>query len=123
MKYQSSDYGDVDLTSSQAADKLLKAIQNQNSSPTVQIYSDETSPKTRNVFKEQRVSFKDDVDNAVTLKPSHNNSTAVITITRDDPSSEVFSWGCDNSGQLGLGAEHGQGGQKMESGGTTKDFL
>jgi hypothetical protein len=29
------------------------------------------------------------------------------TIERDDPNTEVFSWGCDQSGQLGLGSIHG----------------
>ena len=29
-------------------------------------------------------------------------------IDRHDPNTEVFSWGCDRNGQLGLGQEHGQ---------------
>lgn len=30
----------------------------------------------------------------------------VLQIKRDDPNTEVFSWGCDNKGQLGLGIVH-----------------
>ena len=30
----------------------------------------------------------------------------VLQIKRDDPNTEVFSWGCDNKGQLGLGMVH-----------------
>ena len=45
-----------------------------------------------------------------------------VQIARDDITTEVFSWGCDDQGQLGLGAEHGQGGGKIEKGGSTSDF-
>lgn len=34
-------------------------------------------------------------------------STKVQQIDRSDPHSEVFSWGCDAAGQLGLGDIHG----------------
>lgn len=33
-----------------------------------------------------------------------------VQIARDDPNTEIFSWGCDNKGQLGLGDQvHGKG--------------
>ena len=39
-----------------------------------------------------------------------------VLIEREDMNTEVFSWGNDANGQLGLGNIHGQGGEAMEKG-------
>ena len=66
-----------------------------------------------------------DVRSTDTLRKSpfiNANHPIEIQIAREDPNTEVFSWGCDRDGQLGLGQEHGQGGDLMSNGGTAKDF-
>ena len=35
---------------------------------------------------------------------------------------EVFSWGNDANGQLGLGNIHGQGGEAMDKGGSRDNY-
>lgn len=45
-----------------------------------------------------------------------------VLIEREDLNTEVFSWGNDANGQLGLGNIHGQGGEAMEKGGSRDNY-
>ena len=59
---------------------------------------------------------KPEKKNDQTLEINSPNVETSILIDRDDMHTEVFSWGNDANGQLGLGIIHGQGGEAMEKG-------